>query len=115
MADTERNDSDQMKEWLGLLDDKERAEVLKVQIAEKEQTERVRLEQQGQTDRDDDVVSGRYIVRGIWAVVAFAAICCGTCMGYNHIEKKAATEQARIEAEHRAPPPPQPSASASAK
>lgn len=92
-----------MKEWLGLLDDKERAEVLKAQIAAREQTERVRLEQQGQTDRDDDVVAGRYWVRGAWALVAFVAVCCSTCLGYNHIEKRAAVDTARIEADsHRA-------------
>lgn len=77
---------EQMKEWLGLLDDKERAEVLKVQIAEEAATERKRIEEQGQTDRDDDVVSGRYVVRGIWAFVVLIAVACATCVSHRLVE-----------------------------
>lgn len=79
-------DSDQMKEWLGLLDDKERAAVLKTQIEEKEKTERVRLEQQGQTDRDDDVVVARGWVRGAVVAAVMCAIAASTCVGYRAVD-----------------------------
>ena len=86
MADKKQDSPDQMKEWLGLLDDKERADVLKTQIAEREQTERVRLEQQGQTDRDDDVVAARGWVRGAAIIAVMCAIAASTCVGYRAVD-----------------------------
>ena len=113
MAELKRSE-DQMKEWLGLLDDKERADVLKVQIAEEAKTERVRIEQDADTQRNLIATEGYHVVRGLAVAAAFCAVI-GVLITTCEVSKsKHAVDTARIEAEHPRPapltPPVQPSA-----
>lgn len=86
MIKDKKEQPDQMETWLGLLDDKERAEVLKVQIAEREKTERIRIERASEIQQRLHQTEGYHFVRGLWAFAAVCAIAASTCVGYKTVE-----------------------------
>lgn len=70
MSDKKPADKDA---WMGILPDAERAEVLKTQIAEDAQTERVRIAETENTARDSGTIFVRVIVAlGVASVAALA-------------------------------------------
>lgn len=81
---TKEKDSD-FEGWLGLLGDKERADVLKTRITEIEKTRRVELEQSGSNRRNLIATEGYHVVRGFFVFFLLACVAGGTCVGYHSV------------------------------
>ena len=76
------NDDDQLhiNEWMNLLDDVNRAEVLKVHIVEKEKTARERIQQEADVKNRLHATEGYHIVRGLFVLFLLVASCAATCV-----------------------------------
>lgn len=73
------------REWFGLLPDAERAEVLKVQITEREKTRRALADAGVQRHHQLVGNEGFYWVRGLALGVVLVAVMCATCVGYQYV------------------------------
>lgn len=80
---------DQMSEWLGLLSDEARADVLKVQIAECEKTKRTRIESERAVKCNLHSDGSYHFVRGLFVVVLGLIVLGTTCVSYHHLEIEA--------------------------
>ena len=74
------------EDWLELLSDESRADVMKVQIAETEATKRKQFEEECKKTREREGRDGHWVVKGLWACVALALIASMTCVGYRKVE-----------------------------
>ncbi len=77
-----------------LLSDEAKADVIKTQIIEHEQTERARIEQTEQTRRNLHDEDGYHVVRGMFVVFLFFIVAGATCVGYRKVD----LDNARIRA-----------------
>lgn len=85
--------NDNMGKWLEMLSDEHRADVMKTQIKETEQTSRTEIEQRESTKREDIKTDGYHGYRITAIVAVICAIAAATCVGNRVIEVKAATQQ----------------------
>lgn len=86
MATTKKNANDDVDGWMGLLGDADRADVIKVGIAEREKTARALNEETARTQRELIATEGYHVVRGLFVIMLLAAVGGGTCVGYHVVE-----------------------------
>ncbi len=84
MAREQPKDSD-VDGWLGLLGDKERADVLKTRITEVEKTRRHAVEQNAASRRHLHATEGYHFVRGFFVVVLGILVVGASCVSYHAI------------------------------
>jgi hypothetical protein len=89
MSEKQKN----LNEWLGLMDDASRADVMKTQIAEDAKTERARIEADARTKDALFSTDGYHFVRAAWALVVALAIGGATCVAVDSHDDVRAKEE----------------------
>ena len=74
------------EEWFALLSNEGKVEVMKTQIKEQSETERLRLSEENTTHRTKVGSEPYNTTRAIFAVVILLITCCGTCVAFRGVE-----------------------------
>ncbi len=102
------NDMKKAEDWLQLLSDESRADVMKVQIAETELTKRKVTEEFEKTKRDRANSDNYQTVKGLAVGALVIVAMCATCVGHRAVEANQAIKMNDKNVVQGVIPPPKP-------